>query len=204
MSGVSPALDVPARSPPARRRADRVHLLAGDSVRVPVGAVGVSQRPSAASHLGQMERVVVERGLRTTPPSPGEEKSLHVPGETLSAPWAVRAMPMVDGSPTQPLLALEKRCCPSESVVHLQGDVDLYNAGELRSCIEDLASSGQVRVVLDLEGLEFIDSSGLGAMVGGMRRLRQAGGELVLRHPRGHAAKILEISGLSRALAVEM
>ncbi len=118
------------------------------------------------------------------------------------APGRPEAMPTVDGKSVQPLLILEQR--PSESVVHLQGDVDLDNAGELRSCIEDLASSGQVRVVLDLEGLRFIDSSGLGAMVRGMRRLRQAGGELVLRHPRGHAAKILEISGLSRALAVEI
>ncbi len=109
--------------------------------------------------------------------------------------------PIVDDSPTQSVLVVER--APSESVVHLHGDIDLHNAHELRNCIEALASDGQARVVLDLDELEFIDSSGLGAVIRGMRCLRQAGGELVLRHPKANATKILEISGLQRVFAIE-
>jgi len=112
------------------------------------------------------------------------------------------AAPTIDHTSGPPGIVVER--ADSESVVHLRGEVDLYNAGELRRCLEDLASSGQERVVLDLEQVDFIDSSGLGAMVRGMRRIRQAGGELVLRHPKDRTAKILEISGLRTLLAVEV
>lgn len=100
-----------------------------------------------------------------------------------------------------PLLQLER--AGSESVVHLHGDIDLYNASELRTCIEGLADDGETRVVLDMADLRFIDSSGLGAVVGGMRRLRRTGGEIVLRSPRWATAQLLEVTGLTQVLTVE-
>jgi anti-sigma B factor antagonist len=89
------------------------------------------------------------------------------------------------------------------SVVTLHGEIDLYNAAELRGCLDELVASGETRVVIDLADLAFIDSSGLGALVGGMRRLRHAGGHLVLRHPRSETAKLLEVTGLQQVLTVE-
>lgn len=100
-----------------------------------------------------------------------------------------------------PLVQLERAA--SESVVHLHGDIDLFNAGQLRTCIERLADDGEKRVVLDMADVEFIDSSGLGALVAGMRRLRRVGGEVVLRSPRRATTQLLDVTGLLRVLAVE-
>lgn len=103
--------------------------------------------------------------------------------------------------PGPSLLDLER--APSESVVHLHGEIDLFNAATLRRCLEELADAGETRVVVDMADLMFIDSSGLGALVGGMRRLRRAGGQVVLRSPRGQTAKLLEVTGLENVLPVE-
>jgi anti-sigma B factor antagonist len=105
--------------------------------------------------------------------------------------------------PDQPASLLDLERATSESVVHLHGEVDLFNASTLRRCLEELAEAGEQRVVVDMADLGFIDSSGLGALVGGMRRLRRAGGEVVLRSPRGQAAKLLEVTGLENVLPVE-
>lgn len=104
-------------------------------------------------------------------------------------------------TPSGSLVQLER--AGSESVVHLHGEVDLYNAADLRCCLEELAASGATRVVLDLANLGFIDSSGLGALIGGMRRLRRAGGQVVLRSPNAKTAELLEMTGLDQVLAVE-
>ncbi len=99
------------------------------------------------------------------------------------------------------LVQLER--AESESIVHLHGDVDLFNAGQLRRCIDELVDDGETRVVLDMAELEFIDSSGLGALIAGMRRLRDVGGEVVVRSPRGTTTKLLEVTGLMQVLTVE-
>ncbi len=100
-----------------------------------------------------------------------------------------------------PVLQLER--ADSESVVHLHGAIDLFNAAQLRTCIEELADGGERRIVLDMADLEFIDSSGLGALIAGMRRLRPTGGEIVLRSSRRTTTKLLEATGLIQVLTVE-
>ncbi len=110
-------------------------------------------------------------------------------------------MPDSEHGPSGPLVHLER--ADSESIVHLHGDIDLFNAAQLRACIDDLAEGGEKRVVVDMAELEFIDSSGLGALIAGMRRLRGVGGEVVLRSPRGTAAQLLEVTGLMQVLTVE-
>jgi anti-sigma B factor antagonist len=59
------------------------------------------------------------------------------------------------------------------------------------------------KVVLDPGELAFVDSTGLGAMVGGLKRLREAGSDLVLRSPPPTDLKVITITGLDKVFAVE-
>jgi anti-sigma B factor antagonist len=86
-------------------------------------------------------------------------------------------------------------------VVAVEGEIDLATAGRLRDHVHEL-TAGADRVIVDLEGVEFIDSTGIGVLVGGMKRARNHGGDLSLVCTRGRILKVLEITGLSTVFAV--
>lgn len=64
------------------------------------------------------------------------------------------------------------------SVVHLGGRLDITSAAEAKRLFAETVQGGTSRLVVDLEGITFIDSSGLSALVSGLRLCRQAGGDL--------------------------
>jgi anti-anti-sigma factor len=68
--------------------------------------------------------------------------------------------------------------------------------------LQDYLNAGRVKLVLDLESIEYIDSAGLGEIVRAMKRAREAGGDLRLCGVQGHVLKIIEITGLHKAIAV--
>ena len=65
-----------------------------------------------------------------------------------------------------------------------------------------LIDRGTTRIVVDLGGMEFIDSTGLGVFVGALKRSREGGGELELRSLKPAARKIFDITGLSTAFHI--
>jgi anti-sigma B factor antagonist len=83
------------------------------------------------------------------------------------------------------------------TVVDVQGDLDCYTAPKLRTVLVELAD-GPRRVVLDVGGSTFIDSTGLGVLVGALKRLRQQGGDMVLRSPSPGTARLFEITGVDK------
>ena len=85
-----------------------------------------------------------------------------------------------------------------EAVVTVEGEVDLQSSPQLRAELRDVIESGARRVIVDLSRLEFIDSSGLGVLVGAHQRLLQTEGELVLRGVKGSTLRVLETTGLIR------
>jgi len=87
-------------------------------------------------------------------------------------------------------------------VVRLVGDLDAAAAPRLRDELSGLALLGRRRVTLDLAAMTFIDSTGLSVIVGGLRRLRDTGGDLSLREPSASATKVFEITGLDRVFTV--
>jgi anti-sigma B factor antagonist len=87
-------------------------------------------------------------------------------------------------------------------VVSVRGDLDLATVPGLRQLFADLTRSGHNRLLLDLDGTAFVDSSGVGVLIGAQRRLQQLGGELrVVASKRGIAA-LFRMTGLSAAIAV--
>jgi anti-sigma B factor antagonist len=88
------------------------------------------------------------------------------------------------------------------TVVNVKGEVDLYTASKLKERLVDLAAGGHVRVVVNLDGVEFLDSTGLGVLIGGLKRCREKGGTLVLAAAREPVLKVLGITGLDRVFPI--
>ncbi|MCA1842697.1 MAG: STAS domain-containing protein [Actinobacteria bacterium] len=89
-----------------------------------------------------------------------------------------------------------------EVVVAVRGEIDLVTAPVLWESLVDLLLDAD-RLVIDLAGTTFIDSTGLGVLVRALKRLRHRGGELVLRSPRPNARKVLSITCLDRVMTIE-
>jgi anti-sigma B factor antagonist len=83
-------------------------------------------------------------------------------------------------------------------VVSVSGEVDVYTSPHLKSALVDAAEGGCTVVVVDMDKVGFIDSSGLGVLVGALRRVREAGGDLRIVCGRDNVMKIFRITGLDR------
>jgi anti-sigma B factor antagonist len=86
-------------------------------------------------------------------------------------------------------------------VVRLAGELDLYNAPEVREALRDAAAAGPPRLVVDLTEVSFIDSTALGALIDARRRLANRDAFL-LASPGRAVQRALEVSGLDRHLSV--
>lgn len=89
---------------------------------------------------------------------------------------------------------------PGQAVLVASGRLDLVSAHELRAAVEQVVAAGRTRVVVDLSGVPFVDSSGLGMLVGGLKHARQAGGELRIAGAGAQVKTVLELTKLSRVL----
>lgn len=89
------------------------------------------------------------------------------------------------------------------AVVGVEGEVDLYTGPLLWERLSTVIDEGWRRVVVDLEGMRFIDSTGLSVLVMTLRRLEEVGGELVLRSPCRMASKLFQLTGLSQLVEIE-
>jgi anti-sigma B factor antagonist len=88
------------------------------------------------------------------------------------------------------------------TVVTVKGEVDLHTAPSLKESVADLVSSGRSRIAVDLSGVEFMDSTGLGVLIGALKRCREAGGSLALVSPREPVLKVLAITGLDKVFSI--
>ncbi|HEX2024066.1 MAG TPA: STAS domain-containing protein [Acidimicrobiales bacterium] len=90
------------------------------------------------------------------------------------------------------------------AVVAMRGEIDAIAIPSLSGCLDDVVSAGQRRVVLDMAEVTFIDSVGLAAIVAATKRLAAHGGTLSVRRPSAHVHKLLEITGLTGFVPVEV
>lgn len=110
---------------------------------------------------------------------------------------------MQENSPRSALLDLAVDPGPTTTIA-LAGDLDPATAPQLEAAIDEAATDDAVeRVVLDLGGLAFLDSSGLRVFVTAREALRSRGAELALRNPTDNVRRLLDITGLGEIIAVE-
>ncbi len=82
------------------------------------------------------------------------------------------------------------------------GDLDVYTVGSLRDALGKMIDDETPRVVVDLDGVPFMDSSGLGALMGGVRRLREAGGDLAIACTKEQHLKLFNITGFGEGVSI--
>lgn len=87
-------------------------------------------------------------------------------------------------------------------MLQVDGEVDIYTAPKLREKLVELIDSGNDRIVVDLEGVGFMDSTGLGSLVAGLKRIRERDGELAIVCTKEPVLKVLGITGLDRVFPV--
>lgn len=85
-----------------------------------------------------------------------------------------------------------------------KGDLDLETAPLLLAEVERRLAAGESDVVIDLTGLTFVDSTGLGTLVGCWRRAQKAGATLALANPNPDVWMTLEITGLNKVLPLRV
>jgi len=84
------------------------------------------------------------------------------------------------------------------AVLRIGGEIDVYSAPQLRDCIIALRADGIRHIIADLREVDFMDSTGLGALVGGLKRLREQDGSLQLVTGPGRISHLLRLTGLDR------
>ncbi len=90
----------------------------------------------------------------------------------------------------------------SFTVLSITGDLDIVGAPELRKAVIQAVADGVRRLILDLSDLDFVDSVGLGVVVGALKRLRQRDGDLAVVCPVARIRRVFEICDLDRVLTM--
>ncbi len=99
-------------------------------------------------------------------------------------------------------LGLDVRKEGSHAVVDVDGEIDVYTAPKLREKLIELVSDGTYDVVVNLEGVDFLDSTGLGVLVGALKRVKAHEGSLSLVCTQDKILKIFKITGLTKVFPI--
>ena len=87
-------------------------------------------------------------------------------------------------------------------VMTVTGEIDVYTAPQLRQKIIEVLLDRKFRIVLDLEGVDFIDSTGLGVLVGALKRARAHDGSVSLVCTKMNILRVFEITGLTKVFSM--
>ena len=89
------------------------------------------------------------------------------------------------------------------AVVRITGEIDVYTAPQLRERVIDLIEHGTLHLIMDLRGVDFLDSTGLGAFVGSLKRLRARQGSLTVVTGSNRIRQIFQITGLTKVFTLQ-
>ncbi|HBO54710.1 STAS domain-containing protein [Janibacter terrae] len=87
-------------------------------------------------------------------------------------------------------------------IVHVSGEIDVTSAAVLRDALEALIADGRRRLTLDLSAVTFMDSTGLGIVVGRLKRLSRHGGTMTVAAAHPRVLRVFSITGLDQLLDV--
>jgi anti-sigma B factor antagonist len=99
-------------------------------------------------------------------------------------------------------LKVSTRSHAGHAILSVVGEIDLYTAPRLQAEFTRLLETGPDRVVIDMSGVEFCDSTGMNVLLSALKRMRERGGVLEVAAPRPAVRKILQVTGLDSVFTV--
>jgi anti-sigma B factor antagonist len=99
-------------------------------------------------------------------------------------------------------LKVATRTQGDHTVVSVTGEIDLYTAPKLQSELTGALTRNPARLIVDMSGVEFCDSTGINVLLAAHRQARDRGGELQLAGPGRATRKVLQVTGLERVFTV--
>jgi len=100
------------------------------------------------------------------------------------------------------LVLNEYSAAPGRTVIAVNGEIDVYTAPRLREMLIRLVDEEKYHLIVDMEGVEFLDSTGLGVLVGGLKRVRSHDGGIDLVCTQGRILRIFRITGLNKVFNI--
>jgi anti-sigma B factor antagonist len=88
------------------------------------------------------------------------------------------------------------------TVVNVAGEVDVYTAAQLRAALDEEVAAGHVELVVDLDEVTFLDSTGLGVLVGRLKLVRNHSGWLRLVCSNERILRVFRITGLDKVFGI--
>lgn len=88
-------------------------------------------------------------------------------------------------------------------VVKLNGEIDIYTSTKLKEELNNLIEDKQLDIKLDCKELEYIDSTGLGVLIGILKKLKKSGKNIIIADPQLNITKLLKITGLDKIFIME-
>lgn len=99
-------------------------------------------------------------------------------------------------------LTITNRTVDEFDVIEIGGEIDVYTAPRLRESIVAAVEAGHNRLIIDVQQVKFLDSTGLGVLVGALKRVRGEGGSLDIVCTQERILKIFEITGLDKVFGL--
>jgi anti-anti-sigma factor len=99
-------------------------------------------------------------------------------------------------------MEINRREIKNIPVIDIIGEVDLYNTKEIKDLIDVLIKEGHYNIVMNLENVPFMDSSGIGTLVTGMYKLKKYHGNLKVVNIVGSVAKVFKMTGMDSHLEI--
>lgn len=90
----------------------------------------------------------------------------------------------------------------STQVIEVQGEIDVYTSPRVKDTINNLIDQGVFSLIISLESVRYIDSTGLGVLIGALKKVREHDGHIVLVCNNPHIRKIFSITGLVKIFEI--
>ena len=94
-------------------------------------------------------------------------------------------------------MEIQQRNSGDVEIIAIEGEIDLYNAPEIKKLVQKMISEGKVKVIIDFDKVSYIDSSGIGAMISSLSNLKKQGGMLKILNIHDSVKKVFELTKLT-------
>ena len=88
-------------------------------------------------------------------------------------------------------------------VISVKGEIDIYSAPDFKECLYQSINDVQQNIILDFSDLSYIDSMGLGILVGALKRVKEKDRNITIKNPKSTVRKLFRITGLDKAFIIE-